>query len=67
MNLDKPGKLLSIGKRQLGVYAEFEYFRCQDCGADYPIIDGAIRCNGFTISDCPGCGTRSKRALEVRN
>jgi rubrerythrin len=63
------GALQFIGRKSLGLYAENDYFRCSDCGTDYPRIDGVIRCNGFTISSCPWCGTdkRSNRAGECRS
>lgn len=44
------------------------YVSCVDCSTIYPIIDGDVRCNGFTISMCPWCSNdpQSNRAAKCR-
>jgi len=61
MNADKTGKLVSIGRHNLGASQRYEYFRCVDCGTDYPAVNGfAPSCNHHEISRCPYCSPTSK-------
>lgn len=63
-----PGYLRDIGIHNLGLDS-YRYSRCNDCGTDYPHIDGVVKCNGFTITACPWCcepENASKRASETR-
>jgi hypothetical protein len=48
------GELRPIGSYNLGL-DRYEYFRCDDCATDYPVIDGAPRCNGQALDRCPYC------------
>ena len=49
------GTLVDIGQHRLGAFATYRYFRCLGCDTDFPMIDGAIRCNGDAITRCPYC------------
>lgn len=60
----EPGKLLYIGVQKLGLDS-YRYWRCSTCRTEFPEINSTIHCNGFTITDCPWCGTHSMRAAEV--
>ncbi len=50
----KTGHLTMLGPGKLGD-TTYNYFRCDDCGGDYPVIDGRIKCNGHAITLCPWC------------
>lgn len=52
---ERTGRLVSIGHHNLGIYFSYEWWRCVDCGTEFPEIDLAIRCNGYRISRCPWC------------
>ena len=49
--MEHDGRLVSIGRHSLG-RASYEYFRCVDCGTDYPVIGLGPRCNGKYIRRC---------------
>jgi uncharacterized protein CbrC (UPF0167 family) len=52
----KTGRLVSVGVKPLGLGQRFEYFRCVDCGTEYPRTDfGQIMCNGVGVALCPWC------------
>lgn len=46
------GTLRSIGFWNLGPHQRYEYYKCTKCGTTYPVMDGAIRCNGGSITKC---------------
>lgn len=31
---------------------QYRFYECTKCGTNYPVIDGAIRCNGQSITKC---------------
>lgn len=53
---DQRGRLVFIGAQKLGL-ASYYYWRCADCGMDYP--DGF--CNGKRIWICP-CSVMAEEA-----
>lgn len=53
------GKLVSIGHLPYG-YLTIEFFQCQDCGNEYPVINKRIMCNGREIILCPYCRKNHK-------
>lgn len=59
--LEKPARKLSPGIVR-------GFVACIDCTTIFPVIDGDVRCNGFTISMCPWCSDdpESNRAAECR-
>ena len=58
----KTGKLVGIGRHSLGA-ASYVYFRCVDCGTEYPCTkkNGLPRCNGAAIRRCPFCRPQATR------
>lgn len=52
--INEPGRLVSIGRRKLGIDS-YEYYKCQTCGTEFPVLRGEISCNGKSIKDCPWC------------
>lgn len=58
---DKTGKLVSIGRQQLG-YATIEHYKCVDCETTYPASssDAIAVCNSIEIDLCPYCRPDSK-------
>lgn len=56
---EKTGVLRYIGRFKLARQV-YDYFRCVDCGTEFPEIDGSASCNGHKISRCPWCRPDSK-------
>lgn len=60
---EKTGKLFCVGIKMLGAYS-YEYFRCVDCGTEYPTTSTnkgfGVSCNGHLIDLCPWCRPDSK-------
>lgn len=56
------GNLTSLGEPRLGMYARYEQWICDDCGTDFPRIDGQIMCNGRGIIRCPCAGPDERTA-----
>lgn len=59
LNVSTMGALESAGRAHLGLL-EYGWYRCTNCKTSYPVIDGAIRCNGHSIELCPWCRVDSK-------
>lgn len=61
MNTDteKTGVLRYIGRYKLA-HQMYDYFRCVDCGTEFPQIGGSASCNGRKIARCPWCRPDSK-------
>jgi hypothetical protein len=55
----KTGELIPVGHRMLG-FASYDYYQCVDCGTEFPVVNGNIRCNSHHISVCPWCRPDSK-------
>ena len=58
MSIDnaKTGRLTFSGRKNLGAWSRFEWYRCIDCGTEYPRESGSsTMCNGKVISVCPWC------------
>lgn len=47
-------RLQYTGTAKLGM-TTYEWMRCYECGASYPVIDGQAKCNGAAITKCPYC------------
>lgn len=46
--------------RRLGLDGPNVHWTCTTCTSTYPEMNGAIRCNGHTITRCPWCRSDSK-------
>ena len=57
------GILDDIGMHNLGVH-RYRYFRCRDCGTEYPASKPgnslAAQCNGKSIGRCPYCSEKER-------
>jgi len=50
------GALLNMGEARLGRFDTYQWWRCVDCGTEYPQVPfRAITCNGYAIGRCPWC------------
>jgi len=56
-----PGTLVMMAGwgRRLGIAGPNEHWTCPTCSTTFPVIGGAIRCNGHTITLCPWCRSDS--------
>lgn len=55
VDAERTGRLEPLGEKRLGGQ-RCHYWRCVDCGSDYP----GARCNGQSIGICPWCRPDSR-------
>lgn len=54
------GELTYVGAHTIGKHKVYDIYKCNECGTEYPVLDGKIMCNGDEIDLCPWCREDSK-------
>ena len=54
--------MISLRIKKIGYVAPtyFMMHKCEQCGTEFPEINGIIMCNGHKITNCPWCRKNSK-------